>query len=295
MREVLAEAAFQLFMERGFEQTTVDDIVARAGVGRRSFFRYFPSKEDAVFPDHESCLAEVTAFLEGADTRGGEEAGEEAGAGEGGEDPVRRVCDAARIVVRMYAANPEFSVQRYQLTQEVPGLRTYELSVVRRYERTLAGFLRRRYEGATDGALRAEVIAAAVVAAHNNGLRTWLRSGGEGDAEAAVDDALGLVRAVWGSTGDHARPAARTAAGSGAAGASGAAVASGSASGSASGASTAASAAPVEDGPAAEAGSAAPAASAGRADEGDVIVMVAPRGAPLWRVVQKVESALGES
>ncbi|WP_234427755.1 TetR family transcriptional regulator, partial [Streptomyces badius] len=40
MREVLAQAAFQLFLERGFERTTVDDIVARAGVGRRSFFRY---------------------------------------------------------------------------------------------------------------------------------------------------------------------------------------------------------------------------------------------------------------
>src|SRR5215510_1992759 len=64
MREVLAEAAFQLFLERWFERTTVDDIVARAGVGRRSFFRYFPSKEDAVFPDHESCLADMTAFLD---------------------------------------------------------------------------------------------------------------------------------------------------------------------------------------------------------------------------------------
>ncbi len=113
MREVLAQAAFQLFLERGFERTTVDDIVARAGVGRRSFFRYFPSKEDAVFPDHERCLAEMTQFLATADD----------------SDPVGAVADAARIVLRMYAANPEFSVQRYRLTREVPGLRTYELSV----------------------------------------------------------------------------------------------------------------------------------------------------------------------
>ncbi|MFD7614959.1 TetR/AcrR family transcriptional regulator [Streptomyces sp. NPDC059828] len=184
MRDVLAEAAFQLFMERGYEQTTVDDIVARAGVGRRSFFRHFPSKEDAVFPDHERCLADVTTFLSAAEDEG---------------DPVARVCDAARLVLRMYAADPEFSVQRYRLTKEVPGLRTYELSVVRRYERTMAGYLRRRCEGSGDGALRADVIAAAVVAAHNNALRSWLRSGGEGDAEAAVDHALGLVMDVWGA------------------------------------------------------------------------------------------------
>ncbi|MFE6165628.1 TetR family transcriptional regulator [Streptomyces sp. NPDC056486] len=222
MREVLATAAFQLFLERGFEQTTVDDIVARAGVGRRSFFRYFPSKEDAVFPDHESCLADMTAFLDAAD----------------GHDPVDAVCDAARIVLRMYATNPEFSVQRYRLTQEVPGLRTYELSVVRRYERTMAGYLRRRYAEDEDGSLRAEVIAAAVVAAHNNALRSWLRSGGDGDAETAVDHALELVRNGWGSaaTGENA-------------------------------------AADVDD---------------------DVVVMVVSKRAPMWRVVQRVESALGQ-
>ncbi|MBO0914256.1 TetR/AcrR family transcriptional regulator [Streptomyces sp. NBC_01260] len=221
MRDVLAEAAFGLFMERGFERTTVDDIVARAGVGRRSFFRYFPSKEDAVFPDHERCLADMTAFLEAA----------------GDGDPVDTVCDAARLVLRMYAVNPEFSVQRYRLTREVPGLRTYELSVVRRYERTLAGYLERRGAGTRDDALRAEVIAASVVAAHNNGLRSWLRSGGEGDAGAEVDRALELVRTVWGR-------AARL-----------------------------------------------PAVSA-REDE--VIVMVAAKGAPMWRVVQRIESALGK-
>ncbi|MFD4801182.1 TetR family transcriptional regulator, partial [Streptomyces anulatus] len=142
MREVLAQAAFRLFLERGFERTTVDDIVALAGVGRRSFFRYFPSKEDAVFPDHERCLAEVTGFLAAVDD----------------SDPVGAVCDAARIVLRMYAANPEFSVQRYRLTREVPGLRTYELSVVRRYEQILAGHLRGRFGEGGDGELRAEVI-----------------------------------------------------------------------------------------------------------------------------------------
>lgn len=50
MRDVLAEAAFALFLERGFEGTTVDDIVARAGVGRRSFFRYFPSRRTRSSP-----------------------------------------------------------------------------------------------------------------------------------------------------------------------------------------------------------------------------------------------------
>ncbi|MFJ9320327.1 TetR family transcriptional regulator [Streptomyces globisporus] len=246
MREVLAQAAFQLFLERGFERTTVDDIVARAGVGRRSFFRYFPSKEDAVFPDHERCLAEMTEFLAAAD----------------GSDPVGAVSDAARIVLRMYAANPEFSVQRYRLTREVPGLRTYELSVVRRYEQTLAGHLRSRFGEDGDGALRAEVIAASVVAAHNNGLRLWLRSGGEGDPEVAVDHALALVREAWG------RPAA----------------------------STASTAPAVPEASAAPVVPAVPFTVSGGGDgDGEVVVMVARKGAPMWRVVQQIEAAVGEN
>ncbi|MFF6814217.1 TetR family transcriptional regulator [Streptomyces sp. NPDC012403] len=184
MRDALVAAAFRLFLERGYEQTTVDDVMALAGVGRRSFFRYFPSKEDVVFPDHERCLADMTAFLT---------------AGSDDDDPVRRVCDAARLVLLMYAENPAFSVRRHRLTKSVPGLRAYELSVVRRYERALAGYLRARFAGLRDGALRADVIAAAVVAAHNNALRSWLRSDGKGDAEAAVDHALGHVRAAFGA------------------------------------------------------------------------------------------------
>lgn len=187
MREALIAAAFQLFLERGYEQTTVDDIVTLAGVGRRSFFRYFPSKEDVVFPDHEQSLADMTEFL--------------AASGDA-DDPLVRICDATRLVMRMYAENPTFSVQRYRLTREVTGLRTYELSVVWRYEKTLGDYLRTRWADRRDGTLRANVVAASVVAAHNHALRHWLRSGGEGDPLAEVDQALEFVRATWGGGGE---------------------------------------------------------------------------------------------
>ena len=48
-RERLAEAAFALFDERGYERTTIDDIALAAGIGRRTFFRYFPSKNDVAW------------------------------------------------------------------------------------------------------------------------------------------------------------------------------------------------------------------------------------------------------
>lgn len=47
-RREMAEAAGRLFLERGYDATTVQDIADAAGVSPRTFFRYFPAKEDVV-------------------------------------------------------------------------------------------------------------------------------------------------------------------------------------------------------------------------------------------------------
>jgi AcrR family transcriptional regulator len=46
--QAIVDAAMKLSAERGFAATTIDDIAAAAGIGRRTFFRYFPTKEDIV-------------------------------------------------------------------------------------------------------------------------------------------------------------------------------------------------------------------------------------------------------
>lgn len=55
-RSHLAELALALFVDRGFESTTVDDIAMMAGIGRRTFFRYFASKNDVVWGDFDAGL-----------------------------------------------------------------------------------------------------------------------------------------------------------------------------------------------------------------------------------------------
>lgn len=190
MRRELAAAAMELFATKGYEATTVDEIAARAGVARRTFFRHFRSKEEAIFPDHDDTLVRAEAVLNAAPAH---------------EHPLDTVCRGIKEVMRMYAAQPEISVSRYKLTREVPTLREAEIASVARYERLFTRYLLGHFDehahddDANDDPLLAEVAASAVVTAHNHVLRRWLRAGGQGDVETQLDHAFAIVRKTFGT------------------------------------------------------------------------------------------------
>ncbi|CAL9398992.1 hypothetical protein SUDANB151_01397 [Streptomyces sp. enrichment culture] len=190
MRRELAAAAMELFATKGYEATTVDEIAAQAGVARRTFFRHFRSKEEAIFPDHDDTLVRAEAVLNAAPAH---------------EHPLDTVCRGIKEVMKMYAARPEISVARYKLTREVPTLREAEIASVARYERLFTRYLLGHFDehahddDANDDPLLAEVAASAVVTAHNHVLRRWLRADGQGDVEAELDHAFAIVRRTFGT------------------------------------------------------------------------------------------------
>jgi len=62
----VARTALELFARQGFEETTMDDIAVALGVGRRTLFRYFRSKNDMVWGDFDRVLRRLRAHLEAA-------------------------------------------------------------------------------------------------------------------------------------------------------------------------------------------------------------------------------------
>ncbi|MGW5718647.1 TetR family transcriptional regulator [Amycolatopsis sp. NPDC003865] len=62
--ERMQQAALELFAEQGFENTTADEIAARAGVTKRTFFRHFPDKREVLFHGPASGFP-VAAVIEG--------------------------------------------------------------------------------------------------------------------------------------------------------------------------------------------------------------------------------------
>lgn len=194
LRRALTAAAIDLFLTNGYEATTVDEIAAAAGVGRRTFFRYFRAKEDVIFANHDEIVAQMEAVFEEADPA---------------RDPVEVACDAVRLVLDYYVADREVSLKRFALTRTVPSLRDKEVATVDRYQRVLARYLQQRFAHLNDplADARAAVAAAAIAAANNHVLRKWLHSDGNDDIAGTGTQAFALVTDAFHG---HGRPAPET-------------------------------------------------------------------------------------
>jgi AcrR family transcriptional regulator len=191
----LADAAFALFDERGYEQTTVDDIAERAGVGRTTFFRHYRSKEEVIFPDHDRLLDLIRDRLNTSSSK----------------TALVAVSDAVRLVLLHYLEEGDLARRRYGLTSKVSALRDREIASVARYQRLFREFIADWMGDPNESAsLRAELMAANVVAAHNHVLRRWLR-GESADPVTEMDEAMREVLALFPTPGTGgAEPGAGT-------------------------------------------------------------------------------------
>ena len=63
-RRAIEDAAWELFAEQGYDETSINDIAERADVAPRTYFRYFPSKEAVMYPEFEELFVGMRAIFE---------------------------------------------------------------------------------------------------------------------------------------------------------------------------------------------------------------------------------------
>ncbi|WP_199565389.1 TetR family transcriptional regulator [Spongiactinospora rosea] len=177
VRAEVTEAAMRLFAERGYDETTVDDIARAAGMSKRSFFRYFPVKEDVV--------------LGRVDLMGERIAGEIAARPEG-ED----VWDTLHAVLRGWEQRIDAERQTLdglRLIEATPALRARFMQKREETRTLITGALLARPGHGLD-AFTADLVTAAAGAALDGVSRAWAEADGQADRLALVDRAFALLR-----------------------------------------------------------------------------------------------------
>ncbi|HET9771841.1 MAG TPA: TetR family transcriptional regulator [Acidimicrobiia bacterium] len=174
----LEEAALNLFCERGFDAVTVDDIAAAADVSRRTFFRYYASKEDVILSDHPKRLDELQAAL---DRRPAD------------EPALTALRHAILSLAGTLQEDREHMLRRFRLVTSTPALEARSLCLQRNWETAVTDMVAARMGVGPATDLRPGIVAATTMAAMRIATAHWLAAGGQGDVMAIVAAALDLL------------------------------------------------------------------------------------------------------
>ena len=184
VREAIWDAAIDLFAVQGYDETTVEDIAAAAGVSRRSFFRYFASKSElmahGLFSYGDDVAEAIVACPENA--------------------PLPEVLRETVLRVARKSAEQPRTRKILQIAAKYPAAREAQMAGVAELQHRVAAAFAQRREAAGD-ALLPGLLAGVTLSALSVTLRTWFEQG-EGDIAATV----ALVFATLGRVlGDRSR------------------------------------------------------------------------------------------
>jgi AcrR family transcriptional regulator len=188
LRAEIAEVAFKIFAERGFDQVTATEVAAAAGISRASFFRYFESKEDAVFVVQEELGVDVAAAVR---------------ARPDGEDAWTALRRGLDIAVRTYQRDPDEMLARLRLIHRTPDLRSHQLDRLDEWKMLIGAALARRL-GMREDEIAVESLVAAALGAFDAALARWSETDGAEDLIALIDAAFASVADPFPRLGDLA-------------------------------------------------------------------------------------------
>lgn len=160
-RRAIESAALALFDADGFDETTVEAIAAAVDIAPRTFFAYFPTKEDVVLADHASRLERIVAELERRPAS---------------EPPWAALRAAFLTVAGDYETERNEIARRFAIMATTPSVYARSLQLQAGWETEVAGALTRR--GGVDASdIGPRLLAAAALAAMRSSLQHWLSTG----------------------------------------------------------------------------------------------------------------------
>jgi AcrR family transcriptional regulator len=173
----LEQAALELYVERGFEQTTVAEIAERAGLTERTFFRYFADKREVLFAGAGTLRELMVGALAGAPESAA---------------PIEAVAAALEAAGAVLGERREYSRQRQAVIAANPALQERELIKLASLATALAQALRQR--GVTEPA--ASLTAEAGIAVFKIAFERWVGGTSQPDLPQLMRESLGELRAV---------------------------------------------------------------------------------------------------
>jgi AcrR family transcriptional regulator len=178
----LGKAAFELFLERGFEQVTVAEIAERAGLTERTFFRYFADKREVLFAGTEAFQGLFVSAVENAPDSAA---------------PIDAVAAALHAAAAPFAAHPAAVRRRQAIIAAHPELRERELIKLAAVAAATADSLRRRGVGEPAASLTAE----AGMAVFRIAFERWIDYPAGPDLNQLIRESLDELKAVAVGTG----------------------------------------------------------------------------------------------
>jgi AcrR family transcriptional regulator len=173
----LREAALELFLEHSYSGTTVEQIANRAGVSPRTFFRYYATKDDVMFGQHEADKQALREFLNDRPDESLSSLMAAVGAFLAGRDEEQP--EQVRMLVALRSAAPQI-MHRYMTFHE-------ELvKVVSDHVATRLGV-----DSKKD--LRPAMVGGTAIRAWLAATEVWVSNGVEGQLSPLVTEALGLI------------------------------------------------------------------------------------------------------
>jgi AcrR family transcriptional regulator len=179
--ENLVKISTRLFLEKGYDNTTVDEIVDQAELSQRTFFRYFPSKEAVLFRDfskREQRLAELLSA--NADNVG----------------PFERIKNAMDAMGDDYRVDREVLLAEYRIVSESRHLIALDLEQDSKLEALMASALH-EWNGTVYLPRReADIAAGAIFGSIRSAMGHWFDSGCTVDLKEIKSDCFRVVDAL---------------------------------------------------------------------------------------------------